>query len=380
MKHIAPFKKKIVDNLIKLFNSYPIIGCLNMENLPAPQLQQMKAQLRGKVVMTMTKRRLMKIAIDQCKVKGIEKIKDYLLGMPALLFTKEDPFKLNKILQKSKSNAPAKPRQTAPEDITISAGPTPFAPGPVIGELSKLGLKTGVEANKIVIKEDKIVVKKGETIKEDIASILLRLDIKPMEIGLNLVAVLENGEIIPKEVLTVSEEEYLQNLQKAHQWAFNLSIEAGLVNKDNISLLLSKAFNEAKTLALEKNIISDVVVIEMLSKAEKTALNIKEEGKIETEVKKEEKNESEVKEEVKPEIKKEEVKETKPEIREESKEEKPKEKVKEQKIEKKEEKEEEIKVEKKEPKETDKKVNDMVKKAKDFASGKKITADDVLKS
>src|SRR3989338_7382289 len=183
MAHVSQYKKRIVDDLSKLFRSYPIIGCLNMENLPAPQLQQMKAELRNKVVMAMTKRRLIKIAIENCKdVKGIEKIKENLIGMPALLFTKEDPFKLNKILQKSKTSAPAKAGQIAPKDIMINAGPTPFAPGPVIGELSLLGLKTGVEANKVVIKEDKIVVKKGEVIKQELASVLSRLDIKPMEI------------------------------------------------------------------------------------------------------------------------------------------------------------------------------------------------------
>ncbi len=359
MAHVAEYKKRIVNNLTKLFSSYPIIGCINMENLPAPQLQQMKAQLRGKVVMTMTKRRLMKIAIDESKVKGIEQIKDYLLGMPALLFTKEDPFKLNKILQKSKSLAPAKPGQTAPNDITINAGPTPFAPGPIIGELAKLGLKTGVEANKIVIKEDKVIVKEGETINSEVASVLSRLDIKPMEIGLNLIAILENGEIIKKDVLTVSEEEYLQRLQQAHNWAFNLSIEAGITNKDNIDYLLSKAFNEAKTLALEENIMSDVVAKEMLSKAERQALNIKEEGKIETEVKEEKKEE----------IKEEKSKEEKKEVKEEQKVEKPKEAVKEK-----------IKKEEEKPKEeVDKKVQDMVKKVKDFAEGKKTTADDILK-
>jgi len=338
MAHVAQYKKNTVNDLVRLFKSYPIIGCLDMENIPAPQLQQMRAQLRKQVVMTMTKRRLIKIAVDRCKdVKGLEKIKDYLLGMPALLFTKEDPFKLNKTLQKSKSIAPAKAGQTAPKDIVINAGPTPFSPGPVIGELSKLGLKTGVEGNKIVIKENKVIVRKGETIKPDIASVLLRLDIKPMEVGLNLLAVLENGEIIPKEILTVSEEDYLINLQKAHIWAFNLSIEAGIITKDNIEFLLGKAFNQAKTIAFEGNIISDVVVKDMLSRAEKQALNIKEEGNIETEEKKE--------------------------------------KV----IEKQEEKE--VKSEKKEEgfsKDVDANVMSMIRKTKDFMKGK-ITADDILK-
>jgi len=65
--------------------------------------------------------------------------------MPALLFTKENPFKLYNKLQKSKSSAPAKAGQTAPSEIVVPKGPTPFAPGPIIGELGALGIKTAVE-------------------------------------------------------------------------------------------------------------------------------------------------------------------------------------------------------------------------------------------
>ena len=45
-------------------------------------------------------------------------------------------------LEKSKSNAPAKPGQTAPSDLVLPAGETPFTPGPMIGELGQLGIKT----------------------------------------------------------------------------------------------------------------------------------------------------------------------------------------------------------------------------------------------
>ncbi|MBI2112759.1 50S ribosomal protein L10, partial [Candidatus Woesearchaeota archaeon] len=37
------------------------------------------------------------------------------------------------MLEKNKSNAPAKPGQVAPKDITVKAGATSFAPGPIIG-------------------------------------------------------------------------------------------------------------------------------------------------------------------------------------------------------------------------------------------------------
>src|SRR3989338_1052307 len=113
--------------------------------------------------------------------------------MPALLLKKENPFSLYKILKKSKSSASAKAGQIAPRDLIVPAGPTPFTPGPVISELAAVGIKAGVEGGKVAVKVDSMIAKKGETIKPAVASMLTRLSILPMEIGLNLTAVYENG-------------------------------------------------------------------------------------------------------------------------------------------------------------------------------------------
>ena len=53
--HVADYKKVVVKKIVELLKQYPIIGCINMENLPASQLQNMRGQLRGKVEMLMTK-------------------------------------------------------------------------------------------------------------------------------------------------------------------------------------------------------------------------------------------------------------------------------------------------------------------------------------
>jgi len=315
--HVSEYKKKTVDSFVKLIKEYPIIGAVNMENLPAPQLQVMRGQLRDTVVMRMTKRRLIKIAIEKAKAekKGIEEIEKYLKGMPALLFSKENPFKLYKTLKKRKSSAPAKAGQTAPKDILVPAGPTNFAPGPVIGELGAMGIKTSVEGGKIAIKEDAIVVKEGEEIKANVAGMLTRLGIEPMEIGLDLVAVYEDGTIYTKDILDVDEEQLLAQLQDAHRWSFNLAVEAGYFTKDTIDLLVPKAFNEAKALALEANIMCDAIAEELLAKAEAQGKTLKDEIKYEDKVgKAEEKPDEEPKkEEVKEESPKEEVKEEKKE-------------------------------------------------------------------
>src|SRR3989344_8454286 len=273
----APYKKKVVKEFADLLVKYPIIGAINMENMPAPQLAKMRSQLRGKVVIMMTKRRLLKLAIEKAKEKkkGIGIIEKYLKGMPALLFTNDNPFSIYKTIKKSKSKAPAKPGQIAPHDIIIKAGPTSFMPGPIIGELGQLGIKAGVEGGKISVKEDVVVVKEGQTISDKAASMLLRFGIEPMEIGLDIVAVYEDGLIYEKSVLDVDEIEFAARLAKACSYGLNLAVESGFPTKESTIVLIQKATRQAKYLAIEFAIPSKEVMADILAKAERQMLSLK---------------------------------------------------------------------------------------------------------
>lgn len=437
MAHVSEYKKKIVKDIVKLSKQYNIIGVVNMQDLPAPQLQSMKSGLRGKINLFMTKKRLIKIALEEIKKekKNADELEKYLEGMPAILFTNESPFKLSRMLQKSKTKAPAKSGQTAPSDIKISKGPTPFAPGPVISELSSIGLKVGVENGKIAIKEDTIVAKKGEKIKPKVAEILTRLDIKPMEVGLGLIAAYEDGIIYLKEVLEVDEAEFNNKINLAATQAFNLAFNIAYPTKGNIQLLIAKAFNDAKAIGISQKILDKGIIEDLLGEAERSMLNIKNtanietvekpavehpkdetEGKVKQEVKQEPKKESQ-KEAPKPaekniksvaakkfEDKEEKLLEEEKKIIEEEKkleEKKPKDAPLEQEVQEEVKEEEEISLEKeriekekelekaeeqKESKEqkpmeedVDKKIRAMVEKTKKFSEGKEKTANDILK-
>ncbi|MBS3072259.1 50S ribosomal protein L10 [Candidatus Pacearchaeota archaeon] len=240
-------EKKIiaVKNLSADIEKYKIIGLVDMENLPAPQLQKMKQSLRGKVEIRMTKKNLIKYALMNSK-RDLSGLTEKIRGMPALLLTNENPFKLYKIVSASKSAAPAKAGQRAPRDIIIPAGKTPFAPGPVIGELGQLGIKTGIEDGKIVIKQDKLVANEGDVLNLKLCGLLTRLNIQPMEIGLNIVAVYENGVIFDRKVLDIDEKVYISNLKQLHNEAMNLAVKIKYTTKDTIKVMIQKAHREAE--------------------------------------------------------------------------------------------------------------------------------------
>lgn len=276
MKPVPESKLKVVSDLLSLIEKYPIVGVVDMENMPTPQLQAMRERLREKVVIKMTKKRLMKIALEDAKKKNkdIEKLVEHMKGMPALIFTKDNPFKLYKILQKSKTSTTAKPGQIAPVDIYVKQGSTPFAPGPIIGELGALGIKAGIENGKVAIKADKLLVKEGEVISDKAASILSRLKIEPMEIGLELVAIYEEGLVFTKNVLNVDEDKFIQDITCSARWAFNLAIEIAHPSKDTIEFMIAKAFKESESVSVENNIFCDLTKEKIIAKAEMQAKSI----------------------------------------------------------------------------------------------------------
>lgn len=247
--HVSEKKRREVEDIKRLIKEYKIMGIVNLEKLPALNLMKIKSSLKDKMVLKYSKKRLMKIAFDESGDKNIQSLKDKLIGIPALIFSKEDPFKLFQLLKKSKSPAPAKMGDVAPKDILVAAGPTDFPPGPMIGELGQLGIKTAVEGGKIVIKIDKLLVKEGEVINAKNAELMSKLKIEPMEIGLTLLLTYCNNEILIRSVLDIDTDIYFDNIKLVVNEGINLAVYSGYITKETVELLIRKVVLEAEGLS-----------------------------------------------------------------------------------------------------------------------------------
>jgi large subunit ribosomal protein L10 len=300
---VSEKKKQKLKEVREDLKKYPVIGIIDMFKLPGRQLHEIRNKLRDEAVIKMVKKRIIKLALKDCGLKGIEKMDEYVQGEPALLLSKTDPFRLAKTINQSKSKAFAKAGDVAPIDIIIREGPTSLSPGPVIGELQRAKIPAAVEGEKITVREDTVVAKEGDVIDKTLADVLVKLGVEPMEIGLNMLAAWENGYVYTKDILFIPAEKYIENLQTASVQAFNLAYNVNYYTKDNVSLFLSRAHQEAFSLAVAADILTEDTVKPLLAKAQAQAEALK--GMAKQEVKKEE-----PKEEKKPEEKK---KEPKPE-------------------------------------------------------------------
>ena len=96
-----------------------------------------------------------------------------------------------------------------------------------------------------------------------------------MEIGLNVVVLEEKGIVYKGEQLFIDEKKVFNDFQIAIQTAFNLSINSGYPTKVTISLIITKAFLNAKQLGLEAGIIEPGIIEDLLAKAKLQAEALK---------------------------------------------------------------------------------------------------------
>ncbi len=275
--HVAEWKFGEVQQITDVLSKNKVVGIVEIGGIPAPQMQQMRSNLHGKAIIRSAKNNLIFRALEEAEkdVKGISNLKDLVKGQTAIIATDMNPFKLFSQLKSTRTMAPAKGGETAAQDIEVKAGDTPFKPGPIVGELQKAGIPAAIQEGKVVIKTDKVIVPEGEKISPDIAQMLTRLEIFPIEIGMTLHGVFEDGTIFKPDVLDIDIDGFINNIKQASLNAIGLALETGWANRQTIEPLIMKAHNNAFILAMERGIINKKTIELLISKANAQMLALK---------------------------------------------------------------------------------------------------------
>jgi large subunit ribosomal protein L10 len=277
-RQIIVQKAAEVEEIKKLLKEYKALGVANLAKVRAAQLQEMKKKLRDTANVRVIKNSLMRRAVADYKEKqGLEKLEPKLRDSNIYLFTNLNPFKLSLMLERGRVKTTAKAGDIAAMDVIVPAGNTGLPPGPIISQLGSVGLPTRIEAGSVWVNKDTLVARKGDVIDVRLASVLSKLGIKPVEVGLILKAVYEDGLIIADENLHLDIEGFSKSLAEAQLDALNLSVNAGYPTSETISLLLQTAQRKAFNLALNAGIPTKETIGDMLRKAnaEAASLNAK---------------------------------------------------------------------------------------------------------
>jgi len=268
-------KAEEVEEIKNLMRQYKAVGVAGLQKVRAAQLQELKRKLEKDAYLRVVKNTLIKRAIAECKDKPrLENLEEHLAGSNIFLFTNLNPFKLALLLEKGRVKTTAKAGDIAAFDVTVSAGNTGLPPGPIISQFTAVGLPTRIESGSVWVSRDTMVVKKGEVITARLASVLSKLGIKPVEIGLTLKAVYDEGLVLTEEQLRLDLGEVRRSMEEAHAYAFNLSVNAAYPLPENIAFLLQTAHQEAYRLALNAGVSTPETIADLLRRAHTEMLSL----------------------------------------------------------------------------------------------------------
>jgi large subunit ribosomal protein L10 len=241
---------------------------MSLYKVPTSALQKIKNELAPDAVIKVERKSVLHKALEKT---GKHDLTKHLSSQPAVIMSGMNPFKLYKFIRMKKTRAAAKPGDIAQQDIVVPAGPTDIPPGPAISALTTVKVSARVEGGKIAVAKDSPVAKAGDVISPELASALSMLKLQPMEIGLDISALMEEGMVYGRDVLAVDETKILADLSLAAGQAFNLSLNAGYPTKKTIGPMITKAFLNAKSLGIEAGILDEGVIGDLLAKAKRQA-------------------------------------------------------------------------------------------------------------
>ncbi len=248
-REVPEYKIKIVSELADKIKKSRTVLIASTRGLPSSQFHEIKKNLRGKAAIRVAKKSAVLRAIDSIGKASVDKIKDNIGADIALFFSDLDPFTLSGLLADNKSSAKARAGDIAPEDINVEPGPTNLVPGPAISELSGVGLKVAVEGGKLAIKLPHIIVRAGEIIKENVASVMAKLDIKPMKVGFEPIAAYDKEDDKVYVGIKIDKKKTYEDLREMIRKALGFAVSRGYVTKETVSQFIAKAGREEIMLA-----------------------------------------------------------------------------------------------------------------------------------
>jgi len=274
-----PRKAETVERVTELAKKYPVIAVTTLSKVRSTQLMAVRKALRGHAEVYVVKNKLATLGLKNAGIKNADQLLSHLSVQNALIFSTYDPFKLFLTLDKSHVYLHARAGDKAPNDIVVPAGNTSLPAGPVLSEFREAGISTKIEGGSIWVNRDSVALKEGGEVTPKLASLLSKLNIKPIRAGLTIALAYEDGLIYAGDIVAIDLEKYRQNLLDAYNSARGLSILIGYVTKETAPEIIAKAYREAVAVAVEAGFVTKESAPIILGKAEAEAAALTAEAK-----------------------------------------------------------------------------------------------------
>jgi len=268
-------KQELYQQMLELPKSYNVIALSKVNKVRATQLMKIRKKFHKEIIIKVIKNRVTQKAFEKISdLQGIDKLSSQLEGQCALMFTNISPFKLNLIFDQNKVFLPAKGGDITKTEIMIPSGDTGITPGPVLSEFKEANVPTKIDQGTIWVSRDTIVAKPGDVISTKLASLLSKLDIKPIEAGIVVNYAIADKLVFAEDDLRIDINEIKNELSRSYNESISLAVESSYFTRESMGYLLSKASRQAQSLALESNYLSKDTAWQIISTEEMKAQNL----------------------------------------------------------------------------------------------------------
>jgi large subunit ribosomal protein L10 len=268
-------KQELYQQMLELPKSYNVIALSKVNKVRATQLMKIRKKFHKEIIIKVIKNRVTQRAFEKISdVQGIDKLSSQLEGQCALMFTNISPFKLNLIFDQNKVFLLAKGGDITKTEIMIPSGDTGITPGPVLSEFKEANVPTKIDQGTIWVSRDTIVAKPTDVISTKLASLLSKLNIKPIEAGIVVNYAIADKLVFSEDDLRIDLNEIKNELGRSYNESISLAVESSYFTRESMGYLLSKASRQAQYLALESNYLSKDTAGQIISTEEMKARNL----------------------------------------------------------------------------------------------------------
>jgi len=252
-----PSEKKLVKKgeyfkkLQNLLDEYPQIIIVECDNVSSNQMQQIRTSLRGKAVLLMGKKTMMRKAIRE-HVKqnpACEHLIPHLYGNIGFVFTNQDLSEIRNMVTSLKVGAPAKAGTVAPNDVVVPAGLTGLEPTQT-SFLQALNIGTKISKGQIEILAPVTLIHAGEKVGTSEATLLSKLNIRPFSYGLVPRVIFDHGLIYESKVLDMTLDDVASVISKGVSNIAALGLQIGYPTLASVPHSIMNGFKNLVSIAI----------------------------------------------------------------------------------------------------------------------------------
>lgn len=271
-----PKKKRLMyQEMMKFPKEYKALAISNLNKVRATQLMQLRKKFRTDMKLRVIKNKVAQRAFEKIEdIPRLQEFSDRLEGQCLLIYTNTNPFRLNLIFNKSKIYLPAKGGDISPSEINVPAGNTGITPGPVLSEFKDASVPTKIEQGSIWVVKDTRVAKPGDQISQKLASLLSKLDIKPIEAGISVSCALADGLLFTEEDLKIDLDAYVKEIAKGRSEGLNLAIMCSYFIPETVRPLILQGRQEALNLSVSAGYLTEETIEPIILNAHTQSLSV----------------------------------------------------------------------------------------------------------